>query len=556
MPDVSASSEDQVRRIRMLADLAERLRTLGDVRTLQVEILAQALQFFNCASGGMVLCEAEGPPRMGPAVGRAAELPPRQLLDLAPVRDTVLAGRRPLVVAEPENMLGADLAGWSSVAVVPMSGSDRVLGLILLGERRDGRGFDAADVALMAAMGNMVGGALETNVALAEFRHEMGERMDEAMSELSRASAELARIKSFNEDLFESMPIGVVVFDTEFRVTFRNSAADRLWPEDRSILAAGRRTDLLRRDPTWETALRNVLDMQQAWRAEQVTFERPGRDPVRMNLSCGPLFSGERNVAGGVLVVEDVTLRVQMEHRMAVSERLAGVGRLASMVAHEINNPLDGIIRLVNLSKRVGASEDDPRLEKYLDEAHRGLMRMVGIVRELLEFSRFTTGSVEPMPIRDLLVEASEGVAPQAEARGVTVALDCPEEMPALKSSILYHVVLNLLKNAVEAMPDGGEARVRAECRDDVLCIEVDDEGPGIPEESLPRIFEPYYSRKPGMRGTGLGLVVCRDLVEKQGGAIEATNRAEGGARFTVSIPLAPGAGPRAGDNERGTESG
>ncbi len=552
----SVASEEQVSRIRMLADLAERLRALGDPRTLQVEILAQALQFFNCASGAMVLCDAEDGVRKGPAIGKASALSAREILDQPAIQGTVVSGRRPLVATEPEETLGPALGGWENVAVVPLAGQERVLGLILLGERRDGRPFDAVDVALMAAMGNMAGAALETNVALAEFRHEMGERMDEAMSELSRASAELARIKAFNEDLFESMPVGIVVFDPEFRVIFRNTAAGRLWPADRSVLAAARRTDLLRRDPGWEAALRNVLDMQQPWRAEQVTFERPGRDPVRVNLSCSPLFKGERNVAGGVLVVEDVTLRVQMEHRMAVSERLAGVGRLASMVAHEINNPLDGIIRLVNLASRVGPLEDDPRLAKYLGEAHKGLMRMVGIVRELLEFSRFTAGSVEPMPIRDLLVEAAEAAAPEAAGRGVAVSLDCAEDLPALKSSILYHVVLNLLKNAVEAMPEGGEARVRAECRDDTLRIEVTDTGPGIPPESLPHLFEPFYSRKPGTRSTGLGLVICKDLVEKQGGTIEALNRPEGGARFVVSIPLAPGAAPRAGgDRARGNES-
>jgi signal transduction histidine kinase len=101
-------------------------------------------------------------------------------------------------------------------------------------------------------------------------------------------------------------------------------------------------------------------------------------------------------------------------------------------------------------------------------------------------------------------------------------------------------VVLNLVKNAVEAMPGGGQVEVRAECRGGALVVEVADTGPGIPEADLPRLFEPFYSSKPEGQGTGLGLAISKDLVEKQGGTILACNRAGGGALFTVCIPIAP----------------
>jgi len=264
-----------------------------------------------------------------------------------------------------------------------------------------------------------------------------------------------------------------------------------------------------------------------------------------VNLSVSPLLSGERDVVGGVLIVEDVTASHRMEERLAVSERLAGVGRLASMVAHEVNNPLDGIIRLVNLARRVGAEGGDERLEKYLAEADKGLKRLVAVVRELLEFSRSASGGAGPMPIRDILAEAAEGIAAKARQAGVAVTVDCADDLPPLKSSILYHVVLNLVKNAVEAMPGGGEVCVAANCREDTLVIEVADTGPGIPEDSLLRLFEPFFTRKHGGQGTGLGLVSCKDLVEKQGGSIAAANRPEGGARFTITIPLARGGSGR-----------
>ncbi len=550
-PRGAAASSQCLQGLRSLADLASALASLEDPESLQREALSHALEMLRCSSGAICLLDAEsGHIRLGQAAGRAKGFVPRQLLDIAPVREVVLNARRPLVLADPGLTLGSALGQWSGLAVVPISGSRSVLGLVVLGDLAEGDSFSEADVALMTALGNVVAVAAETSLVHAAFRQEMGRRMTEAMAELSRASAELQRLKTFNEELFESVPVGIVVFDREFRVTFRNSAADRLWPEERSIVAAARGTDVARIDPEWEQGLREVINMCRPWLAEEVVRPRPGQEPLRLNLSCSPLVSAKGEVAGGVLIVEDVTSRVRMAERLAVSERLAGVGRLAAMVAHEINNPLDGILRLVSLARRVGPETGDERIEKYLAEVHKGLMRMGTIVRDLLDFSRSAAGGVEPMPIREILSEAARSMQPAAEKGGVTVEVACDAEVPALKSGSLYQVVVNLVKNAVEATPQGGKVCVSGRCSRDSLVIEVTDTGPGIPEEILPRLFEPFASSKALGKGTGLGLVISRDLVEKQGGTIVAANRPEGGAVFTVRVPLAPGACGRPGKED------
>ena len=537
------ASPDRAGGLWLLADLARGLAALDDPDTLQKGALDHALRMFRCRSGAVFLWEGdEGRVRRGPVAGKARDVDLEELLESENVRAVVLQERRPLVWADPAAALGGSVKEWHGLAVIPIAGSRDVLGLFVLGDLAAGDAFTPSDAALMAALGNMVAVVLETSLKHAAFRLEMGRRMTEAVSELSHASAELARLKTFNEELFESVPVGIIVFDREFRVTFRNLAAERLWPQDRSILAAARRTDVARHDPDWEVGLKDVVNMQRPWLAEGVARERPGQEPLRLSLSCSPLLSGKRTVAGGVLVVEDVTQRVRMERRLAVSERLAGVGRLAAMVAHEINNPLDGIIRLVNLARRVGGETPDAQIEKYLDEAHRGLMRMVAIVRDLLEFSRSASGAVEPLPIPQILSEAVHNLTPAAEKAGVAIDVACGADMPLLRSGTLFQVVLNLVKNAVEASPQGGRVRVAARCESDALLIEVADSGPGIPPEVLPRLFEPFYSLKATGKGTGLGLVISKDLVEKQGGTITAANRPEGGAVFTVKIPLAPGA--------------
>jgi signal transduction histidine kinase len=533
------ADDDAQRGLWLLADLAGSLASLEDPEDLQEEILDHALEMFHCSSGAVCMWDEDRAClRPGRTAGRAKDFNPEQLLGVPEVRDSVLGRRRPHFLAEPGLALTSSAGGWRGMAIIPIASSEGVLGLLVLGDVADGATFAEADLALMAALGGVAAVAAETALVHAQFRAQMGRSMTEAMAELTRATAELQRLKTFNEELFDSVPVGIVVFDRDFRVTFRNGAADRLWPDDRSIIAAARRTDVARQDPDWEANLRDVLHMQRPWLAEEVVLQRAGAEAGRVDLACAPLVSTRGDVAGGVLVIEDATQRIRMEQRLAVSERLAGVGRLAAMVAHEINNPLDGIIRLVNLARRVGDETGDQRIEKYLADAQRGLQRLVTIVRDLLDFSRSAAGAVEPMPICDLLTEAAQALAPAAERGGVTVRATCAPDVPPLKSGSLYHVVLNLVKNAVEAAPRGGRVDVAARTEAGVLVIEVADTGPGLSQDALAHLFEPFYSLKVPGKGTGLGLVISKDLVEKQGGTLTAANRPDGGALLTVRIPI------------------
>jgi signal transduction histidine kinase len=520
----------------LLADLAEELGALDDPVSLQQEVLERALTMFHCRSGAFCPMDGEaGRVRLGPVSGNGNMLRPEEILAAEPVRLAVIEQRRPLVMADASALMSGP-SGWRGMAVVPLLGLEA---LLVIGDLAEGHEFAESDAAMMAVLGRMAASAIGMRLEIREFRREVGQRMTDMVAQLNRTSVELERVKTFADDFFESVPFGIVLFDRAFRVTFHNRAADRLWPEDRSVLAAAQRTSVALSDPEWSQGLKDVVNMQRPWLAEAVAVERPGHEAVRVNLWCSPLMSGRQSMAGGVLIVEDVSQRVQMERRLAVSERMAGVGRLAAMVAHEINNPLDGIIRLVNLSRRTGAGSCDPKVDEYLAQAHKGLMRLVTIVRDLLDFSRSASGVIDPMPLCQTLTEAARSLATVAERAGVTVSIDCAADLPPLRSATLYHVVLNLIKNAIEAMPGGGRIEVRAGSLPDAVALSVADTGPGIPPDVLEHLFEPFFSLKATGKGTGLGLVICKDLIEKQGGSIVAENRPEGGAVFTVTIPVA-----------------
>jgi len=227
-----------------------------------------------------------------------------------------------------------------------------------------------------------------------------------------------------------------------------------------------------------------------------------------------------------------------MEQRLAVSERLAALGKLAARVAHELNNPLDGILRYVNLALRVGGqSGADPRVAEYLDKARSGLMRMTQITTSLLEFSRQTHAPLEQATINKIVEDAITAMNSRAADHGVTVICNFhQDDMPVVRGSNIFQVFCNLIKNAIDAMPDGGTLTVTTKVDGPDVVVAFEDTGLGLPPDAE-RIFEPFFTTKDPGKGTGLGLAVCKEIIERYSGTISAHRRQPKGTAFVVRIP-------------------
>lgn len=222
-----------------------------------------------------------------------------------------------------------------------------------------------------------------------------------------------------------------------------------------------------------------------------------------------------------------------------VSRRLASLGKLASRVAHELNNPLDGILRYINLALRVAGDAPESKLTSYLAESRSGLMRMTRIIGDLLEFSRNTDAGFEEVPVNELIEQAIHACSPAAEANRVIITADFQTgELPRVGGARIYQICSNLIRNAIDAMPDGGRLSITSGVWDQSLIIRIADTGVGLPHPAE-KVFEPFYTTKPPGKGTGLGLAICREIVEGLGGTITAENAPGGGAVFTLMIPVA-----------------
>ncbi len=239
------------------------------------------------------------------------------------------------------------------------------------------------------------------------------------------------------------------------------------------------------------------------------------------------------HVVDRVRAVAEQVQRQQQE--MLRSEQLAAVGQLAASVAHEVRNPLTSIKMLVGAALRSPATQaltaDD------LGVIYKEVGRLEQTVQGLLDCARPPRAQRQPADLRALLSEAIGLVRARALQQGVQVAVHQPDEpvVAAVDRGQFSTVLVNLLLNALDALPQGGRIDVALRGGPD-LEITVEDNGPGISPVVLPRLFTPFASTK--ATGTGLGLNICKRVLAEHGGTISAANRPEGGARFTVMLPL------------------
>jgi signal transduction histidine kinase len=227
----------------------------------------------------------------------------------------------------------------------------------------------------------------------------------------------------------------------------------------------------------------------------------------------------------------------ELERQLMHSERLASVGRLAAGLAHEINNPLEGVSNYLGLLEEdlaAGCTEGSRQLVRLAGE---GINRASGVIRQVLAYSDPGRGTTTRLDLREILQRSVDFVRGSPEHRQVEIGLSMPgEPLPVEGNPVtLGQVFLNLLLNACEAQAEEGEVAVTAEARGESARVQVADRGPGIEAANLERVFEPFFSTS---GSTGLGLALSKGIIDSLGGRLEAANRAGGGAELTVTLPL------------------
>lgn len=402
------------------------------------------------------------------------------------------------------------------------------------------------------------------------------------ITERRQAVAEITRLQHLLQNITDSMPSALITLDPAGRVLTWNPAAEAL---------TGRRADQVQGQSLWQACpeLLRYRDLFERvihggqiahQHKEQLTTE-PGA--VYRDVSVFPLEANDIN--GAVLRIDDVTRRVQLEDMMLQSAKMASVGGLAAGVAHEINNPLGAMMQSAQMlqlafdTQRSRVRErlqdcgvDPAGLERYLQA--RGLVeylegirssgeRAAKIVSDLLSFSRKSSSKAAPHDLNQLVEQTIDLAATDYDLkkrydfRDMEVVRELAPSLPKVMcdGQQIQQVVLNLVRNAAHAMSEekrrvGEDYRPRLTLRtslvrgtrthEPMMRLEVEDNGPGIPEEARARLFEPFFTTKGVGKGTGLGLWLCWSIVvERHKGRIWARPGLDSGSRFVVELPIA-----------------
>lgn len=339
--------------------------------------------------------------------------------------------------------------------------------------------------------------------------------------------------------VLDALPIGVLTFDNDLRIADSN-------PKAASLVDIGEHIDKSLESGTdskiwqdWTGRLKSIISGKNTVRFDSVSYTSTdtGKSKV-LRITCIPHRQADGNETGG-MIIEDLTEKTDIQKQLANAEKMAAVGKLASKIAHDLNNPMDGILRYINLTLRIIEQEKLEKPKSYLIQCQQELHRMIQITSELLEFSRSTYALLdEYVKIEQAIEDSIKTMDGKAETAKIRILRNYSPGIPKIKTGNLFQVFCNLIKNAIEAMPNGGELSVSTHLQDgNIIAVEFRDTGKGFPAENAEKIFEPFFTTK--QTGTGLGLAICNDIVTKHHGRITASNSPSGGSIFTVYLPIA-----------------
>ncbi len=373
------------------------------------------------------------------------------------------------------------------------------------------------------------------------FLNRLIERLDRIdSSSLQSYVLKVVREKGFLEAVFNTIHEGVIVLDRDLKVHYANAAAGSLLGLPSNFV--GQRIDRFLRGVDWSKVM--VADPAE-W--HRISFQEiEVYYPVHriLNFYLVPLESENANadIPLATLIVRDVTALHRNTEEAIESQKIQAITMLARGVAHEIGNPLNSLnIHLQLLARQMQKIDDEEvssNASELLNVAKQEVERLDSIINNFLRAIRPPRPEMDRIDVKEVLAASLRFMRQEIEDRHIVVEAAWPEHVSAINgdSDLLKQGFYNIIKNAIQAMPQGGVLRIECSETEEEIVIRFADNGKGITQEELARVMEPYFTTRSG--GTGLGLWVVDQIVRSHGGNVGIDSEPGGGTAITISLPL------------------
>ncbi len=408
---------------------------------------------------------------------------------------------------------------------LPCLVQQRSIAVLGLGRTTNGDFLSSEDVELLETLASYVGIAIQNARLYA--------RLEEKI-------AEYEQLKEFNENIVESINIGILAVDLDDRIDSWNAQMESMYAVERTEALGSPLANLFPPDFMVEyervkndTGVHNLYKFHLATRAGEIRIA---------NITIAPLVDKDFTAVGRVILVGDITDRVQLESQLMQADKLSSIGLLAAGVAHEVNTPLAVISSYTQmLAKQI---RGDERVAPLLDKITQQTFRASEIVNSLLNFSRTSTIEFKAISINHVLEETLALLEHQFRTANISVDLLLQPDLPEILGNMgkLQQVFLNLFLNAKDAMAGGGVLRISTVANGHVEVV-IGDTGSGIAAENLRRIYDPFFTTKAAVaegrrRGTGLGLSVSYGIIQEHAGKIQVESKEGHGTTFHLEFPM------------------
>ncbi len=364
-------------------------------------------------------------------------------------------------------------------------------------------------------------------------------QLADSQAEMEKRTQELVEAKELSDNIIRSMSDAVVALDDSGRVTRVNDTVRQLFGFSREDLVGHSLSAFLPEaiQEQWRWGLlRRRVEQEGTFRRIEMDWRSRDGALIPVEVSGSVLRDRFGEVIGAVLVIRDLRELKRLESELIQAAKMSSLGRLAAGVAHEVNNPLSGILLYGDL-----LLEDIPKGDKRREHAGKIVelaLRCREIVRALLDFARPSVSCTQPVDVGIVLRNVLRVLEPQEMFRNVEVKWDPAGSLPSILGdpTQLQQAFTNIMLNAVEAMQGKGVLTIVTSPESDGpgVVVRISDTGCGIPEELWDGLFEPFFTTKAG--GTGLGLAITYEIVERHKGRIEVQSRVGEGTTFILTL--------------------